>query len=275
MSVLYRNPQHTWKGHFSVWTVWPDVHVKHHCWWLKPYYCWNMTTPQKLESDQATAKHITNSNGNNTGTNQLHGKKPFQGGKKQKCGNHQGNKTGEHLANSPQQQQQHQQQPQCQGGKPPFKWWHQGQDQHVQKGQHQQKPNNYQKRSIIDPSICMKCSDTQHRPGFTCPASRYQYKKCKKFGHFTKSCLSTMASVNEHNLDLTGEAAHRQKINTLNASKGTFYICNVKAPKPKSKYMQTSKSMAETITSTPEWILQQMSTCYQQQGTHKSMRTQI
>ena len=56
-------------------------------------------------------------------------------------------------------------------------------------------------------------------------------QKCKKFGHFTKSCLSTKATVYELNLDLTGEASHQQKINTLNASKETFYICNVNAPK--------------------------------------------
>ena len=42
-----------------------------------------------------------------------------------------------------------------------------------------------------------------------------------------------MANVNELNLDLTGEAAHQQKINALNASKETFCICNVKAPKAK------------------------------------------
>ena len=134
---------------------------------------------------------------------------------------------------NPPQQQQQQWQPQCQGGKPPFKWWHQGQDQHVQNGQHQWKPNHYQKKPIIDPSICMKCIDTWLRPGFTCPASRYQCKKYKKFGHFMKSCLSTMANVNELNLDLTSEAAHQQKINALNASKETFYICHVKAPKGK------------------------------------------
>ena len=155
----------------------------------------NLTTAEiwqrlkKLESGWVIAKHISNSNGNNAGVNQLHGKKLFWGGKKQKCSNHQGNQTGKQPTNLQQQKQQQQWQPQCQGCKPPFKLWHQGQDQHVQKGQHQQKPNHYQKKPIIDYSICMKCGDTQHRTGFTCPASRYQCKKCKKFGHFIKSCL--------------------------------------------------------------------------------------
>ena len=40
-----------------------------------------------------------------------------------------------------------------------------------------------------------------------------------------------MANVNELNLDLTSDPAHWQKTHALNASKETFYICNVKAPK--------------------------------------------
>ena len=44
-----------------------------------------------------------------------------------------------------------------------------------------------------------------------------------------------MASVNELNLGLTGEAAHQQKISALNASEETFYICNVKAPNTKKQ----------------------------------------
>ena len=42
-----------------------------------------------------------------------------------------------------------------------------------------------------------------------------------------------MANVNELNLNLTGEAAHQKKINALNASKETIYICNVNTPKAK------------------------------------------
>ena len=50
---------------------------------------------KKLESGWTTAKYITISNGNNAGVKQHHGKKPFWGSKKQKCGNQQGNQTGE------------------------------------------------------------------------------------------------------------------------------------------------------------------------------------
>ena len=69
--------------------------------------CANLTAVEicqrlkKLESGQVTATHISNSNGNNAGVNQLHGKKPLQSGKKLKCGNHQGTQTGEQPTNPP------------------------------------------------------------------------------------------------------------------------------------------------------------------------------
>ena len=36
---------------------------------------------------------------------------------------------------------------------------------------------------------CSNCGDIAHQEGFTCPAKRYQYKVCHKFGHFTSQCF--------------------------------------------------------------------------------------
>ena len=84
-----------------------------------------------------------------------------------------------------------------------------------------------------------------------------------------------MANVNELNLDLSGEAAHRQKINALNASKETFYRCNVKAPKAKkhiytnlkingtNNYLHTRMDTAEDVNLLPATVYTQI------------MRTQI
>ena len=36
---------------------------------------------------------------------------------------------------------------------------------------------------------CLKCGDTAHHEGFTCPAKTYQCKACHKFGHFTSQCF--------------------------------------------------------------------------------------
>ena len=36
---------------------------------------------------------------------------------------------------------------------------------------------------------CLKCGDTAHHKGFTCPAKKYQYKACHKFGHYASQCF--------------------------------------------------------------------------------------
>ena len=35
---------------------------------------------------------------------------------------------------------------------------------------------------------CSKCGDSTHVEGFHCPAKKFQYKGCHKFGHFTSLC---------------------------------------------------------------------------------------
>ena len=46
-----------------------------------------------------------------------------------------------------------------------------------------------------DKSICSKCCDTIHLEGFQCPAKKYHYKACHKFGHFYQYVLSEKASL--------------------------------------------------------------------------------
>ena len=57
----------------------------------------------------------------------------------------------------------------------------------------QKQPSQYKKS--FDPRSahkqkerCSKCDSTQLE-GFQCPAKRYQYKTCHKFGHFTSLCF--------------------------------------------------------------------------------------
>ena len=50
------------------------------------------------------------------------------------------------------------------------------------KGDHRPVPPN-------QPNRCSKCGNTAHHEGFTCPAKKYQYKVCYKFGHFTSQCF--------------------------------------------------------------------------------------
>ena len=39
-----------------------------------------------------------------------------------------------------------------------------------------------------DRNRCSKCGDSVHMEGFQCPAMKYQWKACHKFGHFTSMC---------------------------------------------------------------------------------------
>ena len=54
-----------------------------------------------------------------------------------------------------------------------------------------------QQTKMIDPSTCMRCRDTRHRPGFSCPAAKYTCKACNKVGHFTSRCLTKPKTVNQ------------------------------------------------------------------------------
>ena len=72
----------------------------------------------------------------------------------------------------------------------------QGQPQGQGKKQHKPK---YQ--ASFDPNICKCCGDTRHRPGFNCPASKFQCKQCQKYGHFTSKCLTKPQSTNVNTIE--------------------------------------------------------------------------
>ena len=38
------------------------------------------------------------------------------------------------------------------------------------------------------PDCCNKCGGSIHTQGFQCPAKKYQYKVCNKYGHFSSLC---------------------------------------------------------------------------------------
>ncbi len=85
----------------------------------------------------------------------------------------------------------------------------------------------------IDPNLYIRCGDTQHRPGFSYPATKYQCKNYK-IGHFTSRCLTKTKAVNQ--------VDRNYKIYQLNAWKpietddDSFYICEVHQDnKPKKR----------------------------------------
>jgi len=139
---------------------------------------------KRLESGKATAKYIKNTSASSSVTpaasevnftKQQNFKKNFRG-KRKKPQNRdaQGPAAKKQHAESPPKQQPQQKPRQHQPGQQP---------------QHQNKQHQQQ-------NTCYKCGDSRHRPGFKCPASNYQCKTCKRFGHFTSLCFKKAEGVN-------------------------------------------------------------------------------
>ena len=81
--------------------------------------------------------------------------------------------------------------------KKPFKPNPQQRQPHRQ-GQKQQIPKS---QASFDTNICKCCGGTRHRPGFNCLASKFRYKKCQKYEHFTSKYLTKPQSTNVNTIE--------------------------------------------------------------------------
>ena len=104
-------------------------------------------------------------------------------------------------------------------------------------GQKQQKPKS---QASFDPNICKCCGDTRHRPGFNCAASKFQCKKCQKYGHFTSKCLTKPQSTNVNTIEeVNAVLAFTKPPHSVQAklsdddSLDAMYMCIVNTSKPK------------------------------------------
>ena len=111
------------------------------------------------------------------------------------------------------------------------------QGQPLGQGQKQHKPKS---QAAFDPNICKCCGDTRHRPGFNCPTSRFQCKKCQKYGHFTSKCLTKPQSTNVNTIEeVNAVLAFTKSPHSVQAelsdddSLDAMYICTVNTSKPK------------------------------------------
>ena len=135
------------------------------------------------------------------------------------------------------------------------KGWHKDSHQHLQshptkkpfkpnpqqgqphgQGQRQHKPKS---QASFDPNICKCCGDTRHRPGFNCPASKFQCKKCHKYGHFTSKCLTKPQRTNVNTIEEVNavlaftKSPHSVQAELSDDSLDAMYICTVNTSKPK------------------------------------------
>ena len=171
---------------------------------------------KKLESGRATAKYIKGTSAVSAVpashevnfTKQQFSKCPRQNNKsRNKRKKPSGNGAPPPAKKQHAEPQQHQQ-PSQQKSKP----YQQSQPYHGQ--QNQRQPQHFQRQQ--KPKECTKCGDTPHMQGFECPASRWQCKNCKKYGHFTSKCFHQ--KTNSVNL-LTEEKEFLQnwEINNINS----------------------------------------------------------
>ena len=218
---------------------------------------------KKLEAGRATAKYIkgTNMTGKDPsteGVNQVHKQAKQQAkGQKRKGWN----KDSHHSQNHPAKKQF---KPNLQHGQP------------CAYGTKQQKPKSQQPG---DPSTCKRCGDTRHRQGFNCPATKYQCRKCHKYGHFTSKCLTkpqnaTVNSVEEVN----ALAAFTQSPDSIQAdifhdSMDDMYTCTVNTNKPK-KHVFADLQLA-TLSKAPKYLKVRLDTAAYVSMMSKSVYQQL
>ena len=96
-----------------------------------------------------------------------------------------------------------------------------------------------QQTKKIDPSTCMRCGDTRHRPGFSCPAAKYTCKACSKVGHFTSRCLTKPKTVNQ--ITQEEESAY------LNAwqDDSSYFICQIQGQKTITKRLYANLPLVQ------------------------------
>ena len=173
---------------------------------------------KQFEASRATAKYIKSGDAKDVHQVKKVKKHKF------KPDNKQGNKPQTAFGNNNQGQKNNnwqpshgkRKQPSSESPVPPPKKPFQGHGQHAMK---------------IDPSTCMRCGDTRHQPGFSCPATKYQCKACSKVGHFTSQCLTKHKTVNQ----ITTE----EESTYLSAwqDDSTFFICQIQNQQTVTKWL--------------------------------------
>ena len=126
---------------------------------------------KKYESSKATVRHIKQVSGEPQATqiNLLH---------------HQRTELPQHRYKKKRSHEK----PRLGNGKPARNDQYHGQPHYKKIGDHKL-PMSNQIPLSNNSNKCLKCGDTAHHDGFTCPAKKYQCKVCHKFGHFTSQCF--------------------------------------------------------------------------------------
>ena len=136
-----------------------------------------------------------------------------------------------------------------------------GQPHYKNKGNHKPLMSNWMPPSN-NTNRCLKCSNTAHHDGFTCPAKKYQCKACHKFGHFTSQCFQRR-QYSQHKV--RQPKAHQIHVNHLyndqesypsdiSSSEDSFCL-QVRIKKQHSQKQQIPK-LTHLITNIAYWLKQ-------------------
>ena len=226
---------------------------------------------KKLEAGRATAKYIKTTaatgkdpTAENVNLVRQHGN-PKAKGQKRKGGWHKDShpQSQSHPAKKPfQPKPQHGFKPNHQRGQP------QGQ------GQNQQKPKPQQSSTS---NICKRCGDTRHRQGFNCPASKYQCRKCHRYGHFTSKCMTQPQNANVNTVEEVNAAFASATIPpefSADDSLDAMYICPVNTSKPKRRVF-ADLQIADSHSTRPKFLKVRLDTAADVSMMSKSVYLQL
>ena len=100
--------------------------------------------------------------------------------------------------------------------------------------------NQNLKHPLIQTYVNAVETQDRHRPGFNCPESKFQCKKCQKYGHFTSKCLTKPQSTNVNTIEeVNAVLTFTKSPHSVQAklsdddSLDAMYICTVNTSKPK------------------------------------------
>ena len=128
--------------------------------------------------------------------------------------------------------------------------------------------------------MCKHCGDTRHRPGFNCPPSKFQCKKCQKYGHFPSKCLTKPQSTNVNTIEeVNAVLAFTKPPHSVQAglsdddSLDAMYICTVNTSKPK-RHVFANLQLA-TQSSNPKYLKVRLDTATDMSMMSKSVYQQL
>ena len=154
--------------------------------------------------------------------------------------------------------------------------------QTLNKGSHMDKDKDSTNQNLKHPLIqtyvnAVETQDTDQ--DLTCPTSKFQCKKCHKYGHFTSKCLTKPQSANVNTIEEVNavlaftKSPHSVQADLLDDSLDAMYICTVNTSKPKRRVF--ADLQLATQSSKPKYLKVRLDTAADVSMMSKSVYQQL